>query len=213
MNRMYWKWSEYYTCKECEDEVNRKGHLTKPRETEFFLLNIMFHNMQRMQDTFLEKKQKKHLVLNMWRMPKISCAVTCKEWGKQFLASRKVMHRKLQWMRKYFFLKKKFIKHQVKYHVLNMKNKTKHEQNLLNSGLNIKPARNVKMRWIVKVILRNLERQKSFYKTSCTIKCQEYKKRLFSGKTRNILCLTFIECGKQFLTLRKVMNRKLHWMR
>ena len=22
------KWSEYYTCKECEDEVNRKGHLT-----------------------------------------------------------------------------------------------------------------------------------------------------------------------------------------
>ena len=23
------KLSEYYTCKECEDEVNRKGHLTK----------------------------------------------------------------------------------------------------------------------------------------------------------------------------------------
>ena len=26
------KWSEYYTCKECEDEVNRKGHLTKLQE-------------------------------------------------------------------------------------------------------------------------------------------------------------------------------------
>ena len=25
-------WSEYYTCKECEDEVNRKGHLTKHQE-------------------------------------------------------------------------------------------------------------------------------------------------------------------------------------
>ena len=26
------KWSEYYTCKECDDEGNRKGHLTKPQE-------------------------------------------------------------------------------------------------------------------------------------------------------------------------------------
>ena len=26
------KWSEYHTCKECEDEVNRKGHLTKLQE-------------------------------------------------------------------------------------------------------------------------------------------------------------------------------------
>ena len=26
------KWSAYYTCKECEDEVNRKGHLTKLQE-------------------------------------------------------------------------------------------------------------------------------------------------------------------------------------
>ena len=26
------KWSEYYTFKECEDEVNRKGHLTKLQE-------------------------------------------------------------------------------------------------------------------------------------------------------------------------------------
>ena len=25
-------WSEYYTCKGCEDEVNRKGHLTKPQK-------------------------------------------------------------------------------------------------------------------------------------------------------------------------------------
>ena len=27
------KWSEYYTCKECEDEVNQKGHLTKHQYT------------------------------------------------------------------------------------------------------------------------------------------------------------------------------------
>ena len=26
------KWSEYYTCKECEEEVNRKGDLTKLQE-------------------------------------------------------------------------------------------------------------------------------------------------------------------------------------
>ena len=26
------KWSEYCTCKEYEDEVNRKGHLTKLQE-------------------------------------------------------------------------------------------------------------------------------------------------------------------------------------
>ena len=26
------KWSEYHTCKGCEDEVNRKGYLTKPKE-------------------------------------------------------------------------------------------------------------------------------------------------------------------------------------
>ena len=26
------KWSDYYTCKKCEDEVNRKGHLTKLQE-------------------------------------------------------------------------------------------------------------------------------------------------------------------------------------
>ena len=26
------KWSEYYTCKRCEDEVNLKGHLTKPQD-------------------------------------------------------------------------------------------------------------------------------------------------------------------------------------
>ena len=46
-------------------------------------------------------------------------------------------NRKLQWMQEYFILKNKFIKHQVQYHVLNMK---------LASGLNILPARNVKMR-------------------------------------------------------------------
>ena len=29
------KWSDYYTCKKCEDEVNRKVHLTKPQEADF----------------------------------------------------------------------------------------------------------------------------------------------------------------------------------
>ena len=56
MNRMWW--SEYYTCKGCEDEVNHKGHLIKPKETGHVenvknnltlrnLLNIKCYNMQR----------------------------------------------------------------------------------------------------------------------------------------------------------------------
>ena len=54
------KQSEYHTCNECEDEVNRKGHLTKSQEAEFFLQNLMCYNMHRMQETFiLEKKEKK----------------------------------------------------------------------------------------------------------------------------------------------------------
>ena len=35
------KWSEYYTCKECEDKVNRKGHLMKPQET-FHVDNVKY---------------------------------------------------------------------------------------------------------------------------------------------------------------------------
>ena len=37
------KWSEYCTCKECEDEVNRKGHLMKLQEAvhvDNLMLNI-----------------------------------------------------------------------------------------------------------------------------------------------------------------------------
>ena len=34
------KQSEYHTCNECEDEVNRKSHLTTSQEAEFFLQNI-----------------------------------------------------------------------------------------------------------------------------------------------------------------------------
>ena len=60
----------------------------------------------------------------------------------------------------------------MQYHVLNTKKIDffrerkfkKHGYNLVKSGLNIIPARNVKMRWIVKVILRNPKRQKFFYK-------------------------------------------------
>ena len=29
------KGSAYYYCKECEDEVIRKGHLTKPKKADF----------------------------------------------------------------------------------------------------------------------------------------------------------------------------------
>ena len=64
--------SEYYTCKECEDEVNRKGKI--------FLQNVMCYNMPRMQETFILEKKKQET----------SCAVTCKECGKQFLDSSKV---------------------------------------------------------------------------------------------------------------------------
>ena len=38
------KWSELYTCKECEDEVNRKGHLMKLQEAvhvDNLMLNIL----------------------------------------------------------------------------------------------------------------------------------------------------------------------------
>ena len=62
--------------------------------------------------------------------------------------------------------RKKFIKHQVQYHVLNMKKEwffrtiiSKHEQNVVKSGQNILPVREVKMKWIVKGILRNTKRQ------------------------------------------------------
>ena len=88
-----------------------------------------------------------------------------------------------------FFLRNKCIKHQVQYQLLNMKKVivsrrmiTKHEQNVLKSGLNIITARNVKMRWIAKVMLENPKRQIFFYKTSCAITCIECKKCLFLRK-------------------------------
>ena len=55
------KQSEYYTCNECEDEVNRKGHLTKSQEAEFFLQNCMCYNMQRMQETFILEKKSRNI--------------------------------------------------------------------------------------------------------------------------------------------------------
>ena len=86
-------------------------------------------------------------------------------------------------------------------------------------------ARNVKMRWIVKVTLQNPKSQKFFYKKSCAITCIKCKKHLFLRKKKKHLMLniwrmlqtscavTCIECGKQFFALRKVLNRKLQWMR
>ena len=67
---------------------------------------------------------------------------------------RKVMNTKLQWMRENIFFRKKFIKYLMLQHVLNTKKKVifsrkiiiKHEQNVVKCGLNIIPARDVKMR-------------------------------------------------------------------
>ena len=53
--------AEYYTCNECEDEVNRKGHLTKSQEAEFFLQNLMCYNMHRMQETFILEKKSRNI--------------------------------------------------------------------------------------------------------------------------------------------------------
>ena len=51
------KGSSYYYCDESEDEVNRKGHLTKPKKADFFIQNINCYNMQRMQVTFIHLKK------------------------------------------------------------------------------------------------------------------------------------------------------------
>ena len=64
-------WSEYYTCKECEEEVNRKGHLTKLQEAvhvDKSKLNKLFINIiQREFNTKFPsthpKKLNKHIVL------------------------------------------------------------------------------------------------------------------------------------------------------
>ena len=57
------KGSAYYYCKECEDEVNCKGHLTKPKKAAFFIQNIMCYNMQRMQVMFILEKKRNTLCL------------------------------------------------------------------------------------------------------------------------------------------------------
>ena len=41
MDKILEKWSEYYTSKECEGKVNRKGHLMKPQET-FHVDNVKY---------------------------------------------------------------------------------------------------------------------------------------------------------------------------
>ena len=56
------KRSEYYTCNECEDDVNCKGHLTKSQEAECFLQNFMCFNMHRMQETFILKKKTRNIL-------------------------------------------------------------------------------------------------------------------------------------------------------
>ena len=41
------KWSEYYTCKECEDEVNRKGHLTNLKREFMWKIFKMISNIDK----------------------------------------------------------------------------------------------------------------------------------------------------------------------
>ena len=93
---------------------------------------------------------------------KTSSAITCIECGKPLSASEKWWTQSCSGCEKTFFPTKKFMKHQVQYHLLNSKKSDlfekdkkrniKHEQNVVKNGLNIIPARDVKMRWIVKVI-------------------------------------------------------------
>ena len=70
-------------------------------------------------------------------------------------------------MRILFFAKKKFIKCYTmcliwKKVIFSRKIISKHEQNVLKSGLHIIIVRNVKMKWIVRVILQNPKRHDFF---------------------------------------------------
>ena len=56
------KWSEYHTCRGCEDEVNRKGHLTNPQKA------VHFENVKN--DS------------QLWGIHKTSSAITCIQCGK-----------------------------------------------------------------------------------------------------------------------------------
>ena len=53
------KWSEYSTCKECEDEVNRKGHLTNlKREFMWKIFKMIFNTkLQCMREKCNEEKE------------------------------------------------------------------------------------------------------------------------------------------------------------
>ena len=126
------KWCKYYTCKECEDEVNRKGHLTNLKREFMWKIFKMIFNI----DKF------------------IKCGKQLR-WARNCSACEKSVMRRI-----------KFIKHQVRYHVLNTKKEwflrtiiSKHEQNVVKSGQNILPVRGVKMKWIIKGILRSTKRQ------------------------------------------------------
>ena len=107
-----------------------------------------------------------------------------------YRASRKVMNRKLQWMRGYFFSEKNSSNTKCNTMCLTWQKKffwrkiiIKHEQNVLKSSLN------VKIRWIEKAILRKPKRQNFFFKTSCAITCIECKKRPFLRRNKKHLVI------------------------
>ena len=80
---------------------------------------------------------------------------------------KKGINTKLQWMWDNTFFQERN-SHNIKCHTMcftwkkwlfSRKMITKHGQTVVNSGLNIIPAGDVKMRWIVKVMLRNPKKQ------------------------------------------------------
>ena len=92
------KWSEYYTCKECEDEVNRKGHLTKLQEA------VHMDNFRK-------------IIFNLRNS--ITLSAMHRVW--QMMKKRDEHEHKVASDARNIFLRKKIIQHQVQYHVLNMK--------------------------------------------------------------------------------------------
>ena len=90
------KWSEYYTCKECKDEVNRKGHLTKLQEA------VHVDNFRK-------------IIFNLRN------SITLSAMHRVWQMMKKSDEHKVAADARNIFLRKKIIQHQVQYHVLNMK--------------------------------------------------------------------------------------------